>query len=66
MRTNLSANSFSPLNLKTGDLNTDGKDEIVLGGSYGAEVFVADTLLPFTAKTERVIIQMTWDMRLTF
>lgn len=50
VRTNLSANSVSPLNLKSGDLNSDGKDEIVLGGSFGAEVFVADSTFTLYSK----------------
>ena len=48
--TNLSANDLSALNLKSGDLNGDGTDEIVLGGSFGADVIVADSTLKLTHK----------------
>jgi len=41
--TNLSPNEVSPLNLKAGDLNGDGVDEVVLGGNFGAEIFAADS-----------------------
>ena len=48
--TNLSANQLSPLNLKSGDLNADGRDEIVLGGSFGAEVLEADSTFTLIRK----------------
>lgn len=49
-QTNQSANSISPLNLKSGDLNADGRDEIILGGSFGAEVFEADSTFTLISK----------------
>jgi hypothetical protein len=48
--TNLSPNEVSPLNLKTGDLNGDGLDEVVLGGSFGAEVFEADSTFTLVSR----------------
>lgn len=48
--TNLSANDVSPLGLQSGDLNSDGIDEVVLGGSFGAEVFVVDTTFTLVSR----------------
>ncbi|HEY4787582.1 MAG TPA: VCBS repeat-containing protein, partial [Bacteroidales bacterium] len=46
----LSPNSLSALNLQSGDLNADGRDEIVLAGNQGAEFFEADNNLKLTNK----------------
>lgn len=48
--TNLSANRVSPLGLQSGDLNNDGIDEVVLGGSFGAEIFMADSTFTLVSR----------------
>jgi hypothetical protein len=48
----LSPNSYSPMTIQIGDLNADGKDEIVLCGSQGAVVYGADANLKLSKKTQ--------------